>query len=142
LSQIFTNDERNLPLKYLDRIADFFGLATYQLFQPGISARYERRKAERRTGRDRRVSALNHQVRESVAAAISGLTPVDVADLLRLRSLPAESRDAARTAIQALERSEREIARRGRRVPRVEKVAASEAHPTGHGDPRKAGNER
>lgn len=37
LSQIFTSEERNMPLKYLDRIASFFGIATYQLFQPGIT---------------------------------------------------------------------------------------------------------
>jgi hypothetical protein len=47
---------RGLPVKYLDRIADFFGLATYQLLQPGISALTERRKGtERRSGRDRRI---------------------------------------------------------------------------------------
>lgn len=57
LSQIFTDPERNMPLKYLDRIADFFGLATYQLFQPGISRMAERRSGrERRSGFDRRVS--------------------------------------------------------------------------------------
>lgn len=58
LSQIFTDDERNLPLKYLDRIAMFFGLATYQLFQPGISPLTERRVGpDRRSGKDRRISA-------------------------------------------------------------------------------------
>ncbi len=57
LSQIFTSDERNMPLKYLDRIADFFGIATYQLLQPGISALTERRAGvSRRSGRDRRIS--------------------------------------------------------------------------------------
>jgi hypothetical protein len=49
---------RGLPLKYLDRIADFFGLATYQLFQPGIGPLTERRsRVSRRSGRDRRISA-------------------------------------------------------------------------------------
>lgn len=57
LSQIFRDGDRNLPLKYLDRIADFFGLATYQLFQPGLSGAAERRSGQdRRTGLDRRVS--------------------------------------------------------------------------------------
>lgn len=49
--------ERGIPIKYLDRIADFFGIATYQLFQPGISAITERRKSgERRKYTDRRIS--------------------------------------------------------------------------------------
>ena len=49
--------ERGVPLKHLDRIADFFGIATYQLLQPGISPLTERRSGrERRTGHDRRVS--------------------------------------------------------------------------------------
>lgn len=53
----FLKHEREVQLKDLDRIADFFGIATYQLFQPGISPITERRKGgERRTGRDRRVS--------------------------------------------------------------------------------------
>lgn len=57
ISQIFSNPDRNIPLKYLDRIAEFFGLATYQLFQPGISPLTERRSGrERRSGMDRRVS--------------------------------------------------------------------------------------
>ena len=50
------NAKRGLPLKYLDRIAEFFGIAAYQLFQPGISPLLERRKGERRMGLDRRVA--------------------------------------------------------------------------------------
>ena len=52
----FLNGKRLWQLDDLDRIADFFGIATYQLFQPGISPLTERRsKLERRTGRERRV---------------------------------------------------------------------------------------
>ena len=50
------NANRGLPLKYLDRIADFFGIAAYQLFQPGITPLLERRKGDRRAGMDRRVA--------------------------------------------------------------------------------------
>lgn len=58
ISKIFTRADREFQLKYLDRIADFFGIAVYQLFQPGISPFTERRKgADRRDGRDRRISA-------------------------------------------------------------------------------------
>lgn len=53
----FLAGKREVQLRDLDRIADFFGLATYQLFQPGISPLTERRKGrDRRGGRDRRVS--------------------------------------------------------------------------------------
>jgi transcriptional regulator with XRE-family HTH domain len=57
LSQIFGQGDRNIPLKYLDRMAGFFGLEPYQLFQPGISPLTERRTGlDRRSGVDRRVS--------------------------------------------------------------------------------------
>lgn len=53
----FLGGKREVQLRDLDRIADFFGLATYQLFQPGISPLTERRKGrDRRGGHDRRVS--------------------------------------------------------------------------------------
>jgi hypothetical protein len=58
------NANRGLPLKYLDRIADFFGIATYQLFQPGISPLLERRKGERRIGLDRRTSQAQQLLRD------------------------------------------------------------------------------
>src|SRR5678816_4275505 len=47
----FLNEGRGVTLKDFDRIATFFGLETYQLFQPGISMLTERRTAiERRSG--------------------------------------------------------------------------------------------
>lgn len=49
--------EREAQMKDLDRIADFFGLATYQLFQPGVTGASERRRGtDRRSGKERRVS--------------------------------------------------------------------------------------
>jgi transcriptional regulator with XRE-family HTH domain len=123
LSQIFTNPERNVPLKYLDRFASFFGLETYQLFQPGIGDSSERRKGlDRRTGKDRRTSALNHQVRESVSSLIAGMTAEDVADLIRLRSLGHDSRDTLRDEAQRLARSEQQTASPGPRYRAAGKV--------------------
>lgn len=116
--------ERGVPLRDLDRIADFFGIAAYQLFQPGISPLTERRKvADRRSGRDRRLSAMNQQVRESLASAVATLTAEDVADLIRWRTLDAESRATLRTEIHALARSERQTAARAPRRRRAETVA-------------------
>ena len=58
ISKIFRNPRKHMPSQYLDRIADFFGLATYQLFQPGITGAAERRRSTpRRSGRERRISA-------------------------------------------------------------------------------------
>lgn len=66
ISKIYRNQNREIPLKYLDRIADFFGLATYQLFQPGISPLTERRSGrDRRTGDDRRISHAQRVMRET-----------------------------------------------------------------------------
>lgn len=57
IAKIMAEDHREFPMKYFDRIADFFGIATYQLLQPGITPLTERRKStDRRTGQDRRVS--------------------------------------------------------------------------------------
>lgn len=60
----FLNETREIQLKDLDRIADFFGIATYQLFQPGISPLLERRHGERRAGRERRISHAQREMLE------------------------------------------------------------------------------
>ncbi len=71
----FLNGTRELQLKDLDRIADFFGLATYQLFQPGVVPGSERRGGrERRGGHDRRVSHAQRQM-VSVASELNRLRP-------------------------------------------------------------------
>jgi transcriptional regulator with XRE-family HTH domain len=57
--------DRSIRMKDFDRIADFFGIAVYQLFQPGISPLTERRKKERRSGHDRRVSNAHRVMREA-----------------------------------------------------------------------------
>lgn len=87
MSQIFTKEERGIPLKYLDRIADFFGIATYQLLQPGISPLTERRsKRDRRSGHDRRVSAV-------VLSQKPG--DVDLMDVVRAISRPGREKAIA-----------------------------------------------
>lgn len=55
ISKVFAEDRRTFPNKYFDRIADLFGLETYQLFQPGIAG-VDRRGLERRTRSERRQS--------------------------------------------------------------------------------------
>jgi hypothetical protein len=68
ISKAFRDPNRSIPLRYFDRIADFFGLATYQLFQPGITPYTERRSGkERRSGMERRLShveRIRSQMRE------------------------------------------------------------------------------
>lgn len=55
--------ERQLRTLDMDRISDFFGIAVYQLFQPGISPLTERRSGkDRRGGKDRRISASVRQM--------------------------------------------------------------------------------
>ena len=80
---------RGIPLKHLDRIADFFGLATYQLFQPGISPLTERRKGQdRRGGQDRRISARRADL---PAVRQLSVTPEDEAMLVELHALDYET---------------------------------------------------
>ncbi len=64
ISKIFKETRREFSLRDVDRIADFFGIATYQLFQPGISPLTERRICERRRGHDRRISQAQRTIRE------------------------------------------------------------------------------
>jgi transcriptional regulator with XRE-family HTH domain len=133
LSQIFTNEDRGIPIKYLDRIADFFGIATYQLFQPGISPLTERRKGGDRRKGERRVSHLTNQLRASLSPVSANLTEADIADLIRLRMLSADSRAVVRKEIDTLDRSERAAAARGpaRRGAGTEATAADSPAPRG-----------
>jgi hypothetical protein len=87
LSAALSKEERGIPVKYLDRIADFFGLATYQLFQPGITPLTERRsKVSRRSGHDRRISNLR-VVADATPHLMVSLEPEEVARVQRLRLL-------------------------------------------------------
>ncbi len=81
--KFMTEGRRGIPAKYLDRIADFFGIATYQLLQPGISPLTERRSGTRRTGRDRRIS-------NAVLSQRPG--DVDLMDIIRALSRPAREK--------------------------------------------------
>jgi hypothetical protein len=83
LSKIFRQPEREIPLKYLDRIADFFGLVTYQLFQPGIVRATERRKAsDRRHRSERRAARRTDTLIETQTSQTRALPPVtgDISD--------------------------------------------------------------
>lgn len=60
----FLKGTREIQLADLDAMATFFGVSTYQLFQPGISLLTERRVAKRRSGRDRRIG---HDARQAMS---------------------------------------------------------------------------
>ena len=63
ISKILKEDRREFPVSGLDRVADFFGLATYQLFQPGIASGSERRRSvDRRAGKERRMSHAQREL--------------------------------------------------------------------------------
>lgn len=64
----FLRGERNWQLDDLDKVADLFGLQTWQLFQPGISSASERRRSDRRSGRERR---RGHAQRQAVDLSAS-----------------------------------------------------------------------
>lgn len=56
----FLRGERSWQLDDLDKVADFFGLNTFELFRPGIAQRTDRRIGQRRANSDRRIG---HDVR-------------------------------------------------------------------------------
>lgn len=56
---------RGMPMKYIDHIANYFGVEIYQLFMPAISPLLERRKSgDRRQGGDRRIGHAGRAARE------------------------------------------------------------------------------
>jgi hypothetical protein len=75
LNKFLNNDRAGFQLWRLDRLAAFFGLPVYQLFQPGISPLTERRRSgERRCGQDRRISHAQRQLR-AVATELESVRP-------------------------------------------------------------------
>lgn len=134
-SKILTNDKRWFPMPYWDRICSILGLEPYQLMQPGISAYTERRRHQRRSGRDRRISAMNHHVRESVSELIATLSERDVARIIRWKALGAKGQEAVDDALQATEHSAREGARRKTRRPPAETALGPPTEAAADDDP-------
>jgi hypothetical protein len=117
---------RGIPLKYLDAFADFFGIATYQLFQPGISPLTERRSGtDRRSHQDRRISATRADGETPIRRV--EVTPDDEAILADLHALSYENYQRVKGWIT--------VARLGtgsarRTTPRAETPAATPAPPS------------
>lgn len=139
ISHIFTDADAEFQMKYLDRIADFFGVTVYQLFQPGVSHLTERRKRERRSGTERRLSTIQHRIRARVAEATGAVTDEDVADLLYLKRLGASSRATVRQRMHELERSERQTASPGRGRRPAETAGADAKPPANQANRRRRG---
>src|SRR6185436_7688514 len=128
-------DSRNVPLIYLDRISDFFGIATYQLFQPGISPLTERRVLQdRRSGKDRRISralplsqkpgdvdlmdvfrALSREGREQAIAVLGDILNDEIQGLRTTRRADAQSNRTTKPQPRA------------RRVPKKPKTTTDDA---------------
>ena len=113
LSQIIGNANRNMPLKYLDMIADVFKLEPYQLFQPGLVP-----EANRRSGQDRRSGHDRRQLRASDLLT----TPPSRAEIEdRMQDLSPEAYKVfARRVAWALSEAEPEASARVRRDPQEE----------------------
>lgn len=95
ISKIMILDSpREFPLKYWDKIADFFGISTYQLIQPGVHSLTERRKGQRRTGVERRVIrvSVSDAPTFSAQSLIREVLSLDDADLGLLRATIAEAK--------------------------------------------------
>lgn len=122
ISKIMKEERREFPMKYWDRIADFFGLATYQLLQPGLSPMTERRSATRRTIKDRRISAVRLTAEPAHTLTVS-LEPEEVAAVQLRRLLEPADRRKVDEMMAALDPRTRR--RRGK--PPIESGGASES---------------
>lgn len=110
ISQILKG-ERAVQLYDLDRIADFFGIATYQLLQPGISHLTERRKGERRSGRDRRISHAQRAMME-VAPRIRAAHPRPAMKAIEDASSEAVATEVDELDLSGLDRHKKSGARK------------------------------
>jgi hypothetical protein len=66
ISKVLSGD-RGIPVRELGKIADFFGLTVAELFSPGISPLFERRRRNRRLPVDRRSGADRRTGKAGVA---------------------------------------------------------------------------
>lgn len=121
ISKIFQEgSKRDIPTRYLDRIAEFFGLLPYQLLGLDISPGLDRRRSERRRHGDRRVA---HGIE---LARRQGLSPRDTLQLATTRTR--EQVDAA-TRIAELEAEVQELKDSLSRIAEDSAFAATKAPP-------------
>lgn len=103
ISKIMKEERREFPMHSLDRIADFFGLAAYQLLQPGLVPMTERRSGNpRRTIKDRRISAVRLSVDAPAMLSVS-LEPEEVAAVQLRRLLESRDRQKVDELMQMLD---------------------------------------
>lgn len=121
----FLKGSRQIQIVDIDRMADYLGVSTYQLFQPGVSRFAERRVGERRTGQDRRLplqlrsSDTISSTRTSDPDVVSGVPGRDGRAVSNAGELTAEAKAFLQAAARELTRpaeSARETAqaRKGR----------------------------
>lgn len=84
IDKIFRYPNRTFPIGYWDSIAVFLGVEVYQLLQPGIAER-----SERRSGSDRR-KHLERRVSQAVLSEKA--LDVDIVHIVRALSLPGRRR--------------------------------------------------
>lgn len=70
--------KRGLTLEMIDLIADFFGCTAHDLFQPGLSGISDRRKGERRSGKDRREGVGLRLMRRDILPSLEAARRRDV----------------------------------------------------------------
>ena len=116
LNKFLKDEYAEIQFRDLDRIASFFGIAAYQLFQPGIHTLTERRKAgDRRSGSDRRIGHQNRLL-TVLRSDISKVPHLAAKGTHDLSTLPSEALAESKRSLQAAldhiraEESRRQIA--------------------------------
>lgn len=113
----FLNEGRGVQVEDLDLIAAFFGLDPYQLFQPGIARVTERRKADRRSGQERRIGVAG-RLASSLQQEVNKFPRLSRRGDYDLSALPSSLRSLIEKADRALEAWEAESTRRQAASPR------------------------
>lgn len=125
---------REMQFKDLDRVADFFGIAVYQLLQPGISALTERRLgADRRGGKERRLGHAQRAMLE-LAVEVDRVRPPVAGKGRPVEETASRSADALQRLFQKWEREFRSLnsaveAQAPRRQTPVARRASTKAPP-------------
>lgn len=117
ISKIFSEERREFQVSQLDRIADFFGLDTYRLFQPGVARVTERRKGDRRAGQERRIG-VDGRMASHLQSEVNKFPRLSRRADYDLSALPAPIRAVIEKANREIAAIEAQIARGQTASPR------------------------
>lgn len=103
ISKLLNDPSRDVGSELWERLQDYLGVSMYQLLQPGHAEGTERRKAERRSGKDRRTVSLSG-ARTPKPAVVNIVDILNVLDRERREAVLSHAVDELNDQMNALRR--------------------------------------